>query len=513
MELNCLITKGGILINFEELKKFLGLKGCESLQKKLTVTHINVIGKKTYPKKMILYKYIVSPDGTTFMCVARFAGIGQLIQKVFQTSHPGDKSVIKMKYNNRILSGNEIHNLPEEELVELKEYQQICFDHMVENIYNSTNIKKGAASCIFVMDTGLGKTYVASALIEKFKEKTLIIIPNTSNLDGWYDPFKLFLTDLKVGEYHSDKKEDGDVVITTIDSALSENFTFVKNKKKTSIPHYEYFKQFGFVIYDEIHDFPTAKRSEIFWRTNFKYVLGLTATPDERLDKMDVVYYKHVGPIVNAKEIPGFANLVKKVEWKGKVLSVNFYGAPEFTEVFTNSVGWVDTVEMQKQFSRDPYRIKLIINYIKEKYSQGRNVFVFAVHRDILENIYSILIQENLPVDITKFMGGVSEEDKQITKNTAQIILTTYSFGKQSVSIKRMDTIIFAQPMRNKMRQTIGRILRIGGDPSIEREIIDIRDMNTPLKSQFSTRKKIYEEKKFPVKKIDVKYTDISLDS
>lgn len=489
-KLNIIITKNGMLINLEQLK----IAGIHNdIKEKLTITTKKVIGRKSYTKEMLLYKYYIF-NNIKYFAISRFSGIKTIIKNLAPK--------INISYGNKI---NEGKSLSFSTTIDLEEHQQICLDYMLSNIYNSSRIKAGSASCIFVMDTGLGKTFTSAALIEKFKTKTLIVIPNKSNLDGWYDPFKIYLKDVILGEYHSDKKIDGDVVIMTIDSALSQNFTFsipsdINKKEKITIPYNEYFNQFGFIIYDEIHNYPTKSYQEIFWRTNFKYSIGLTATPNERSDEMDIIYYKHVGNIVNANKIPGFLDYAKELKWKGVVNVIEYYSPSEFSEQYYNSMGWTDTTEMQKQFARDTYRNKMIIDIIKEKFSNNRNVFIFAIHRSFLDNIYDAMVKENLPVDKTiKFMGGSTIDDKIKAKEQAQIILTTYSFGKESVSIKRMDTIIFAQPMRNKMRQTIGRILRRGGDASIEREIIDIRDMNTTLKSQFSTRKSIYKEKGFPI--------------
>ena len=528
-KIDCTITKNGIIIDLNNLKNILGDTKYKLLKKDLTVINRKVMGRREYITKMILYKIVIVENDTQYFVVSRFSSIKSLILKYNDVNinfinkiQPGIDISDKFLINESIQSENTVAPVADndkdqnkqpkyKEYVDLEDHQIICLNYLMDNVYNEQRVKFGSASCIFVMDTGLGKTFTAAALIERLKTKTLIIIPNKSNLDGWRDPFKIYLKNLKLGEYHSDKKEDGDAVMMTIDSALGDEFTFERyTKYAKTMPYYEYFKQFGLVIYDEIHNYPTPTQNEIFWRTNFKYGLGLTATPSERADKMDIVYYKHVGKVINAKEIPGFLNYAEELEWKGKITLIEFYGSSKFTETFTNNMGWVNTTEMHKQFSRDPYRTKLIINLIKERMDNGRYIFVFAVHRAFLEELHKNLMADD-PKRIVTFMGGATDENKQIAKNDAQVILTTYSFGKESVSIKRMDTIIFAQPMRNRMRQTIGRILRRGGDASIEREIIDIRDMNTPLKSQYSTRKQIYIEKNFPIEKKEIKYQDITL--
>lgn len=506
-KIKCHITRNGILIETNALRKALGSK-YNSLLKKLTIKHVKKIGFNRYETVMELYRIITAPNGKNYLCVSRFSDI----MNIFSELHINENTDIK--FTNIIKDGLLI-NIDDE--IDLEEHQELCLDYLMQHIYNDLNVKRGLASCIFVMDTGLGKTFTAAGLIQRLKTKTLVIIPNKSNLDGWYDPFKIYLKNVKLGEYHSDKKMDGDVVIMTIDSALTDDFIFIegkgKDKKILKMSSYQYFSKFGLVIYDEIHNYPTKKQSEIFWRTCFNYGLGLTATPDERMDKMDIVYYKHVGPVINAKEIPGFSDLSEDLKWNGLVKCIEYHGPKEYTERITNSLGWTDTTEMQKQYAKDPYRTKMIIDICLEKIKENRNVFIFALHCDFLDIIYDFLIKVSQKDKIIQFRGGATEETQKIAKNIAQIILTTYSFGKESVSIKRMDTIILAQPMRNRMRQTIGRILRRGGDASITREIIDIRDMCTSLENQFTTRKKIYKEKEFPIEVKVIKYNDINIDN
>src|ERR1700678_3841583 len=221
--LNYLITRYGILIDMINLQNILGMQAYKMLCKKLEIVNKNVIGYKTYVKQINLYKILII-DGKSYFNVARFANI-----KIYQ-----------IPYINYLKSGIPI---PIIHSIKLEIHQHICLNYLMDNVYNLKNIKLGRASCIFVMDTGLGKTFTAAGLIEKIKEKTLIILPNKSNIDGWYEPFTLYLKNIKVGEYNSTKKCDGDVVIMTIESALSASFIF----NKTEISSNDYFKQFGLV--------------------------------------------------------------------------------------------------------------------------------------------------------------------------------------------------------------------------------------------------------------------------
>ena len=107
-------------------------------------------------------------------------------------------------------------------------------------------------------------------------------------------------------------------------------------------------------------------------------------------------------------------------------------------------------------------------------------------------------------------MGSYKTSDlEELKKNKQSIILTTYKYGSQGISIDKMDAIILCQPRKSDTEQTIGRILRASGNVESERIIIDIIDMCTTLKSQFSFRKKIYQEFNFDLEIIKVHHGSI----
>jgi hypothetical protein len=45
----------------------------------------------------------------------------------------------------------------------------------------------------------------------------------------------------------------------------------------------------------------------------------------------------------------------------------------------------------------------------------------------------------------------------------------------------------------------MGRFIRRGSDQSIVRQLIDIKDMRSPLKNQSTTRRKAYKLKNYPI--------------
>lgn len=375
--------------------------------------------------------------------------------------------------------------------IKLNSNQQVVYDHLMTNIFTSPNNK----CCVLIMATGTGKTYTAGKLISDLSVPTLIIVPKISIMTEWIRMFQSYNGE-QIGQYYSGGKMDGNIVIMTIDSALNDEFIF----DGVIIKWDTYFSKFGMVVFDEIHNYPTNKYKDIFWRTNFMYKLGLTATPNERIDNMDTYYKWHLNTVVFANKLEGFAE--SAVNWSGDIIAVNYYGPIEYTLRMTNDKGWISTCKMVKQFSEDIYRNRLIQSYIDDMLLRYRNVYVFCEHRDYIINISS-----KYP-DSGVMMGGITDEEYQLAKDKP-VIFITYGYGKEGISIPKMNAIIFAHPRKSKMTQIIGRILRQGGDEHIRREIVDIIDSKTPLKSQFKERQNVYKEKGFDIIQKNVKYTDI----
>jgi len=73
-----------------------------------------------------------------------------------------------------------------------------------------------------------------------------------------------------------------------------------------------------------------------------------------------------------------------------------------------------------------------------------------------------------------------------------------------------MTCIIEATPRRNGLRQILGRILRRGSDESIVRQVVDIVDTRTGLRSQAADRRKIYLEKGYPILKAAASWLDFA---
>ena len=119
---------------------------------------------------------------------------------------------------------------------------------------------------------GAGKTYFAVHLIARLSGKTLIVTPTLSLADQWYRVLKEHLFGARVGAWHESMKVEGDVTVTTYQSA-------------------PYFRDRGFelIVLDECQHLPSNVFSQIAgFKT--KYRLGLTASPYREDGREALIY-------------------------------------------------------------------------------------------------------------------------------------------------------------------------------------------------------------------------------
>lgn len=378
----------------------------------------------------------------------------------------------------------------------LFENQQIIVNHLHQTVYTPARLADGSACAILNLRAGLGKTFVAAGLIERLGLRTLYIVPNNPLANqGCKDLRACFTNDegaetARVGRWGAkgDRAAD-DITVIVINSALMQT------------P--EFYSGYSLIIIDEVHMCCSAVRRAIF-RLTTHAVLGMSATTENRKDGFDPVAHKELAydGIIRAEQIEGFT--YEDVAFHCTVDAVRYNGAPEFTQNLTHpSTGRLFTPYMIDQFLRDPQRMALAIRKIKELYDwvgpdgQVHNIYVFCEEREPLGAVYQALAERfgdiNAPELIGTFIGGI--KDQQITdiKANARILLTTYGYSGTGVSIDKMTAIVFLTPRRSNMLQILARILRRGGDQTIERRVVDIIDNRTALRGQHTERKQAYE--------------------
>ena len=438
----------------------------------------------------------------------------------------------KLTIKNHISTGAKLPDVIWKYTAKLFSNQKIVLSHLLKNVYTPQNFKTGKSSCILNMKAGQGKTYLSMALIAQLKQKTLIIVPTSILLAQWTTEIHSNMPDITVGSYYTKKKQDGDIIIMICNSALSTKFIFNtvktnKTKDKTTMNSISYFKQFGLVIFDEVHKYCSPKLRKIFAKAQARYVLGISATTNSRLDKLDIISQHYLGNVIHADTIKEYDS--GDVKFKVNVTTIKYNGPDEYTHaLYSQSTGFISHPLMVNQICADPHRKILLCNELEKIYYNKANAFVFADRRKYLEELAYMLsdrvqcqsldeisqllryfITESSHVDkiikniiefidpgcniaipeLSVLLGGAGILDIENAKNRGQIIFSTYSFLDTGVSIERMTHLLVATPRRHGWEQIIGRITRITGDISITRQIILISDSKTSLSKQMTFAK------------------------
>jgi len=487
------ITKSGAFIKFKYLPNQDFIK---KICKYFTLKYKDILNNIKSTKQ---YK-INKKKG--YLIVPRF-GIQEILNKSYGLSKY--KTISQFKIGNDpsnpfIWNGKQTHN------------QKIISDYIINNIYTDKNVSMGTAGLILDLEAGQGKSYLAAYLISVINKKTAIILHTTSLLEQWKKVLISCFPNASIGYYYGKKKVLGDIMLMIIDSTVAnDNFVF----KNVTLSASDYFNMFDFIIYDECHIYANNSGSKAFRIAQSRYVLGLSATPDENINGYDKIVWWGLGPVLKADTLPGYQTTNNL--FTADVHRIMYYGPDTHTKLikndFTNKTDVMATITM---LCDDKYRNDMIIENIYKCYANNLFTYVFADRREYLELLRTMFIkyleEKNISdniTDIIRIVGGSSNAELENAETKSRVIFTTYQFSGTGRSIIKMNALIMATPRKSKMKQYIKRIFRLGSDTSIKRQIYDIVDMKVSLKNQWNERKKFYKDNNFDIIEHKVKYTDI----
>ena len=414
----------------------------------------------------------------------------------------------------------------------LYDYQEVAVNYICENRFSNESVKNKKSQAYLEMDTGLGKTRTAGGCIAKMKVPTLIVVPTEAIREQVMDELNAMMPNLIIGKYIAAKKnkpgpETHDVVIIIVNTLRKQNISFLSG--------------YGMLIIDEAHEYSSPSSINVLWLAQTKYVLGLSASPEEEENPLSGIVKFFLGNVIYSEDIPGFD--IGDVNFDGVVKEISYSGHPNYiTDIYNNS-GVFSSMETIGLIINDPYRLKIIVEetfwlynlhntkYAKE-YGLGNGkehvIIIFAEHRKFLSVIGNALCKKFSPDEIEipeigdkpndneeiKFkekmqilMGG-SGKNAVKKANDRRIIVTTFAYSRRGVSIKNATAAIYATSRRGGFKQITGRNLRRGSDESILRIYIDIKDVETRLKKQSEGRMKIYKRRGFSLYKFKKSYKD-----
>jgi superfamily II DNA or RNA helicase len=338
-------------------------------------------------------------------------------------------------------------------------------------------------------------TAIAIYLACQLGLKTLIVVHKTFLQNQWYERIQQF-TDAKIGIIRQNKIdiEGKDIVVGMLQSISMKDYDS------------DIFKSFGLVVMDECHRMPSRVFSKAFNKTNCKYTIGLSATPN-RKDGLTKVIKWYIGDIIYELTRKGDNRVIVKTftyESNDKL-----YGEKKRWNPISKRVA-PDTVRMISNMSKMDKRTHFIVNMLDSLKDQDERKILVLSHRiehlkqmkSGIDKLIEIKIKngkvEQDEFKTAYYIGGMKEYELKDSEE-ADIIFATYAMAEEGLDIDNLNTLILATPKKDII-QSIGRIMR---KPIKEGDnypmIIDIIDNYSCFKTWGSQRINYYNSKKYTV--------------
>lgn len=483
------LSQNGFIVPIDIMRKVFGEK-VKRLLEKLTVTYRPKIGPPTIVKMYRIANGCIYLPRTSMRALSRLINI--------RISMP---PLIRI---NVVLG------------IELYRNQQIVIDRL-RGIFTPERIADGTACALLNMRAGTGKTFMAAGLIVQLGLRTLYIV------------HKCILRKQAVDDFRACYPDNPDIVGAwpEVDPSHSITVIVINSALKRDA---EFFNQYSFIIFDEVHEYCSSIRRNIFHH-HAPAMLGMSATTEDRTDGFDIIAHRELAfdGIVRAASLPDY--VVDEIAFECHARVINYYGPPEHTCTLTHeATGLIFTPYMHKQYLRDPYRLKLVVDELVRIYDwrgptgQMHCIYIFAEEIELLRigmnalqaalnarnrDDIDIIVPE---LGLELFIGGLKDAQIKNAIARGRVYCSTYGYSGTGVSITKMTAILFLTPRKAKMLQILARILRGGSDITIPRIVIDINDVNTCLTRQFGQRLLAYNHYGFDIVREKIKYTDIKIE-
>lgn len=417
-------------------------------------THLNVPVTQTDVANVLKREYTrVNPKWES----AKKLGFSTAGIAPYVTAYREDGSMVRFPREaaQHLPSGSKVDDLTSEgepgylgTPVKLRDYQT---DAVAESVTELQTYK----GCVLQAAPGAGKTVMALEIARRLGRKTVVLVHTSFLMTQWRDRITQFLG-VSSGTVHQDEFDtDHGIVIAMAQTLNARTFDD------------EFYRQFGLVLVDETHRFAAETFQEAIVQFPARYRLGLTATP-ERRDKLEWVFYAHIGPVAVKAEIPR--------ETPQVYLMPAAMGPIDERHLRTYS-GRPDHVKTITFLTESRSRNHQIAGLAVDAAKNGRRVIVFSDRRAHLEDLAELFKlgceREEINATFGFFVGGMKEAARAISSDR-QVIFSTYQFAKEGLDIAELDTLIMASP-KGAVIQAVGRIQRILPDKP-QPIVIDIVD-------------------------------------
>jgi superfamily II DNA or RNA helicase len=299
--------------------------------------------------------------------------------------------------------------------------------------------------------TGFGKTVIGSEIALQMGRQILVLVTKSDIVSQWRDAFCMItgLPKDSVGLLQGDVCDviNKPMVIGMVQSVC----------KPGRYPGWVY-KQFGFVISDEVHRMGADVFSQAMWLFPAKHRMGLSATPDRR-DGKGRVFKAHIGDVLvraKAKALP-FKVIRRSTGWEVPRVTRKINGVWKTIPMPHNSG---KTMHMSKDMCKDDTRNRMAMDFVAKAYKKGRSIVVFSdIRQDYLDHLKMLLQLAGVPgADISTYVGGMKDSAKD-TAIAKPVVLTTYKMTSEATDVPWWDTCVLMHPKADVV-QIVGRIRR-----------------------------------------------------
>lgn len=348
-------------------------------------------------------------------------------------------------------------------------------DEQVPFVHNVFQTLENELGCIGEAPTGFGKTTTGCAVIAKIGRPTCIVIPK-GDLD-WTAEILAHTTIPadKIDTWTGKKlpKPDAWVVVAMLQSVYRDG-----------VYPAEVYSRFACLIVDEVHRVASTEFSAILRKFPAMFRLGLSATPDRRDGKMDLIR-SHMGwrHIIGTSDAEQPDYYVIPSTWQEP------YSATGKRIPYDPS----RTDAAKRSMMKDTLRNASIAGALYRAHKGNRRTIVFVEqvkHGTLLRNAARSM---GVPAScLIEYNGGASEDVRKQAKACPPgvILFATYKFTAEGTNIPALDTAVIAHPILDP-RQAVGRIMRkLPGKP--KPIVLDVWDNDCGTLKSIATRRWSY---------------------
>lgn len=370
------------------------------------------------------------------------------------------------------------------------------------------NKAKEEGGGILQLPCGSGKTIIMIYIACMLGIKTLVITHKSFLQEQWMTRINEF-TDAKIGLIRQDKivTKNKDIVV-----GMLQSLSMIDYDKKI-------FEGFGLVIYDEVHHMGARVFSNSLFKTGFKYLFGLSATPD-RSDGMMKIINWFIGDILfkmERKEDPNvdiytFLYMTKETNFIEKKAYIKGSLKPNLPSSLTC---------LTKVVTRNNLLINIIDVLRKKKDTTILALSARLEHLEFIKNSTDDKIKndklemkkQNQELDYDYedycrtyyYIGASTQNERKMAEENGDIIFATYDMASEALDIPRVNVVILMTPPISKKMfvQSIGRCMR--NQNNIKNPlIVDIQDQLSMYDRLSKVRNEHYKISKYNLKEIYV---------